>query len=227
MKRGPVIAIDGPSGVGKTTVSRGVARKLGFRYINTGSMYRAIALAAKESWVDLKSDVVLEEFCAGVDFRYDVETGSVSVDGIDYTGRLRSQQAAELASKVSTKGSVREFLVAYQRKLAEAGNVVMEGRDIGTVVFPDADVKIFLDAPHDVRAGRRHLELVEKGVHESVEVSSEIEERDRRDSSRELSPLKMADDAIRIDTAAIGIDAVIDKVLKAVRERLSVGDHRS
>ncbi|OGP13105.1 MAG: cytidylate kinase [Deltaproteobacteria bacterium GWA2_55_10] len=227
MKKGPVIAIDGPGGVGKTTVSKRVAQSLGFKYINTGAMYRAVALAAKESWVDLSSDVLLQQFCAGMDFRYYVDTGRVEVDGIDYTDRLRSEQAGELASKVSTKKSVRECLVAYQRTLGEEGRVVMEGRDIGTVVFPDADVKIFLDAPHEVRARRRHLELVEKGLAPSSEVGSDLAGRDRRDSEREVSPLKMADDAVRIDTASVNIDEVVKAVLKAVDERLRGGDNRS
>src|SRR3972149_583411 len=147
MKKGPVIAIDGPGGVGKTTVSKRVAQSLGFKYINTGAMYRAVALAAKESWVDLSSDVLLQQFCAGMDFRYYVDTGRIEVDGIDYTDRLRSEQAGELASKVSTKKSVRECLVAYQRTLGEEGRVVMEGRDIGTVVFPDAASTSFPAAP--------------------------------------------------------------------------------
>jgi len=227
MKKGPVIAIDGPGGVGKTTVSKRVAQSLGFKYINTGAMYRAVALAAKESWVDLSSDVLLQQFCAGMDFRYYVDTGRIEVDGIDYTDRLRSEQAGELASKVSTKKSVRECLVAYQRTLGEEGRVVMEGRDIGTVVFPDADVKIFLDAPHEVRARRRHLELVEKGLAPSSEVGSDLAGRDRRDSEREVSPLKMADDAVRIDTASVNIDEVVKAVLKAVDERLRGGDNRS
>lgn len=227
MKKGPVIAIDGPGGVGKTTVSKRVAQSLGFRYINTGAMYRALALAAKECWVDLSSDVLLQEFCAGMDFRYDIDTGKVEVDGIDYTDRLRTEQAGELASKVSTKKSVREYLVAYQRTLGEVGRVVMEGRDIGTVVFPDADAKIFLDAPHEVRAERRHLELVDKGLAPSHEVSGDLADRDKRDSEREVSPLKMAEDAVRIDTASVNIDEVVQMVLKAVDERLKGGDNRS
>ncbi|HEY4706203.1 MAG TPA: (d)CMP kinase [Thermodesulfobacteriota bacterium] len=227
MKKGPVIAIDGPGGVGKTTVSKRVAEALGFRYINTGAMYRALALAAKESWVDLTSDVLLQEFCAGMDLRYDVDTGRVEVDGTDYTDRLRTEQAGELASKVSVKKSVREYLVAYQRRLGEEGRVVMEGRDIGTVVFPDADVKIFLDALHEVRAERRHLELVEKGHAPSNAVGSDLAGRDRRDSEREVSPLKTADDAVRIDTSSADIDGVVGMVLKAVDERLGRGDNRS
>lgn len=227
MKKGPVIAIDGPSGVGKTTVSKRVAEKLGFSYINTGAMYRALALAAKESWVDLSSDTVLAEFCTGIDFMYDIGSGRVVVDGVDYTERLWTQEAGELASRVSTKKSVREFLVAYQRGLGEAGRVVMEGRDIGTAVFPDADAKIFLDASPEIRAERRRLELVGKGAAGAGEVERELEERDRRDTERAVSPLKMAEDAVMVDTGSMGIEEVVKQVVDAINERLRVGDTRS
>ncbi|WKZ31606.1 MAG: (d)CMP kinase [Thermodesulfobacteriota bacterium] len=227
MKRGPVIAIDGPGGVGKTTVSKKVAEKLGFTYVNTGAMYRAFALAAKESWVDLSSDAVLKEFCTGIDFRYDAGSGRVAVDGVDYTERLWTQEAGELASRVSVKKSVREFLVAFQRGVGEAGRVVMEGRDIGTAVFPDADVKIFLDASPEIRAERRRLELVEKGAKATGEVGRELEERDRRDTERAVSPLKMADDAVMVDTGAMGIEEVVKQVVSIINERLKVGDTRS
>ncbi len=227
MKRGPVIAIDGPSGVGKTTVSKKVAEKLGFTYVNTGAMYRALALAARESWVDLSSDDFLKEFCTGIDFRYEVGSGRVVVDGVDYTERLWTQEAGELASWASARKSVREFLAAYQRSIGEAGRIVMEGRDIGTAVFPDADVKIFLDASPEIRAERRRLELVEKGAEGTAEVGRELEERDRRDAGRAVSPLKAADDAVIVDTGSMGIEEVVKQVLDTVNERLRVGDTRS
>lgn len=223
MKKGPVIAIDGPGGVGKSTVSRRVAESLGFKYINTGAMYRAFALAAKESWVDLKDDQVLRQFCDGVQIEYTPETGRILVDGSDYTDKVKSDRAGELASKVSIQPSVRACLSAHQRVLGEEGRVVMEGRDIGTVIFPDADVKIFLDAPHEVRAERRRLEL-EKGGVETSKVSSILEERDKRDAGRAAAPLKMADDAVLVDTGGMSLEEVVQKVLKIVNERLSVGD---
>lgn len=223
MKKGPVIAVDGPGGVGKSTVSMKVAEKLGFKYINTGAMYRAFALAAKESWVDFKDDLNLQDYCRDINIDYSVETGRITIDGTDYTDRIKSDQAGELASKVSTKPSVRACLSAHQRIMGEEGRVVMEGRDIGTVIFPDADVKIFLDADHEVRAKRRHLELV-KGGAEPSKVSSILEERDRRDSERKAAPLKMADDAVRIDTTDMTIDEVVKKVLEIVNERLNVGN---
>jgi cytidylate kinase len=223
MKKGPVIAIDGPGGVGKSTVSQRVAESLGFRYINTGAMYRAFALAAKASWVDFKDDLNLQDYCRGIEIDYSMETGRITIDGTDYTDSIRTDRAGELASKVSTKPSVRACLSAHQRVLGEEGRVVIEGRDIGTIIFPDADVKIFLDATNEVRAKRRHLELV-KGGSDASAVSSTLEERDRRDSERKEAPLKMADDAVLVDTSDMTLDEVVQKVLKIVNERLRVGD---
>lgn len=223
MKKGPVVAIDGPGGVGKSSVSKRVAESLGFKYINTGAMYRAFALAAKASWVDFKDDLNLQDYCRDIDINYSTDTGRITIDGTDYTDKINTDKAGELASKVSTKPSVRACLSACQRILGEEGRVVMEGRDIGTIIFPDADVKIFLDAPLDVRAKRRHLEL-EKGGAGAAEVSSDLEARDKRDAERNEAPLKMADDAVHVDTRDLTLDEVVQKVLKIVNERLSVGD---
>lgn len=223
MKKGPVIAIDGPGGVGKSSVSRRLAESLGFKYINTGAMYRAFALAAKESWVDFKDDLNLQDYCRDINIEYSAETGRIIIDGTDYTEKVKTDQAGELASKVSTKPSVRACLSACQRMLGEEGRVVIEGRDIGTVIFPDADVKIFLDATHEVRSKRRQLELGKDGA-EASRVSSGLEERDKRDSERKEAPLKMADDAVLIDTSDLTLDEVVQKALKIVNERLSVGD---
>jgi len=223
MKKGPVIAIDGPGGVGKSSVSRKVAESLGFKYINTGAMYRALALAAKDSWVDIKDDLVLKDFCSNVNIEYSPETGRIVIDGTDYTDQIKTDRAGELASKISAQPSVRVCLSAYQRVLGEEGRVVMEGRDIGTIIFPDADVKVFLDAPHEVRAERRRLELEKSGAAGS-KVSSILEERDKRDAGRQTAPLKMADDAVLVDTGGMSLDEVVSKVLQIVNERLSVGD---
>ena len=223
MKKGPVIAIDGPGGVGKSSVSKRVAESLGFKYINTGAMYRAFALAARESWVDFKDDLNLQDYCRGIDIDYSAESGRITIDGTDYTEKVKTDQAGELASKVSTQPSVRACLSACQRVLGEQGRVVMEGRDIGTVIFPDADVKIFLDAAHEVRAKRRQMEL-EKGGAGTSQVSSTLEARDKRDAERKEAPLKMADDAVLVDTGDLTLEEVVQKVLKIVNERLRVGN---
>lgn len=224
-KKGPVIAIDGPGGVGKTTVSRLVAERLSLRYINTGSMYRIIALGASDSGVDIKSDEALKAFCASAIVTVDGKTGRFLLNGADYTDRLRTEEAGALASVVSARTPVRDFLVALQRSLGAEGSVVMEGRDIGTVVFPDADVKFFLDASHEVRSKRRHLELAAKNIQaDHDEISRELTERDRRDTERENSPLKRADDAVYVDTGQFSIEDVVDLICKKAKELFGSGD---
>lgn len=218
-KRSSVIAIDGPSGVGKTTVSRRVAAALGYRYVDTGAMYRSLAVAANAAGVDLESDIWLDDYCARVAVSYD-GAGNMLLDGVDYSDRIRTEEAGALASITSAKRSVRDLLVACQRILGHEGNIVMEGRDIGTVVFPDADVKIFLDASHDVRAARRHDELALKGAAAASDVSKKIAERDRRDTQRTNSPLKAAPDAVVIDTGSLDIDGVVARILEIVKERM-------
>lgn len=223
MKKGPVIAIDGPGGVGKSSVSRRVAESLGFKYINTGAMYRAFALAAKASYVDFKDDLNLADYCRDIEIDYSVDTGRITIDSVDYTDQIGTDRAGELASKVATKPSVRATLSACQRMLGEQGRVVMEGRDIGTIIFPDADVKIYLDAPHEVRAQRRQDELEKNGI-EPSKVSNILEERDKRDASRAAAPLKQADDAVHIDTGSMNLDEVVNKVIDIVNERLKLGN---
>ncbi len=223
-RKGPVIAIDGPSGVGKTSVSKLVARRLGFRYVDTGAMYRAFAVAAKEAGVDIDSESALGRFASTATVTFD-DAGGVYVNGGDYTGKIRTEAAGAAASVVSARKKVREFLVGIQRRLGEDGRVVMEGRDIGTAVFPDADIKIFLDASHEIRAGRRALELESKGAGEDV--SSGIKERDRRDRERKNSTLVRAQDAVLIDTGGLDIEGVVEKIMCHIKQRKIIGDIRS
>lgn len=217
MRRRPLIAIDGPSGVGKSTVAIALADRLGFRYINTGAMYRALGLAADEAGVDVTDNDALKRFCASASLRFDTANNSLIINGRDFSGEVKTQRAGRLASISSANPSVRELLVSFQRSLGQDGGIVMEGRDIGTVVFPDAELKIFLDASHEVRAERRHLEL--KGDKDTrADVSAEIKERDRRDTERKESPLKMAEDAVRIDTSELGIEEVVGRAIDCARK---------
>jgi len=215
----PVIAIDGPSGVGKSTVSRLLAERLGFVYINTGAMYRSMALAADEAGVDLASDEELAAFLTAIEAAYDFDKGSIILNGSDYSSLVSTQRAGALASIVSSKKPVRDFLVVFQRTLGEAGGVVMEGRDIGTVVFPDAEAKFFLDAPHEVRAMRRHKESGASEGAREADVSRQMRERDERDTTRALSPLAAAQDAVIVDTGKLAIEGVVDLIVKVLEER--------
>ncbi|MBI5598501.1 MAG: (d)CMP kinase [Deltaproteobacteria bacterium] len=232
-KRGPIIAIDGPSGVGKTTISKLVAQSLGFRYIETGAMYRAFAVAANDAGVNVDDEDELEEFSKGIEVTFDNNYEKIFINNKDYSGRIRDASSGELASRASSKKAVRDFLVRLQRELGHEGCVVMEGRDIGTVVFPDADVKIFLDAKSEVRAGRRHAQLsaspgfAENGgaTVDAEKVAGDIEERDRRDSTRRHSPLKKADDAVYVDTSEAGVRDIEKRVLGIIKERTGIGDN--
>jgi cytidylate kinase len=219
-----VIAIDGPGGVGKTTIAKRLAAKLGLKYVDTGAMYRAIALAAMDAGVDISSEEALEKFCKDVRIKYDMGSGAISVGGADYTSRIRTQDAGKAASVASQSMHVRRLLVDYQRRLAAGGSVVMEGRDIGTVVLKDADIKFFLDANIDTRAGRRHLEVEGAEGVGREDVSRTLKERDTRDSTRKTSPLKKAADAVYVDTSTLDIDGVMEKILGYIRERTGLAD---
>lgn len=211
-----VIAIDGPSGAGKSTVARAVALKLGLSYVESGAMYRAVALVALESGTPLDDSAALGAVAARANFRFETSASGnrLWLDGRDVTEAIRSAEVTHAASIVSTHAVVRKHLVERQRALGAAGGVVMEGRDIGTVVFPDADVKLFLDASPEVR-GRRRLKDVHDAAGLSAEaVLAEISERDRRDQTRDVSPLAPAPDAVRIDTTTLAADEVVERILK-------------
>jgi cytidylate kinase len=224
-RRPPVVAIDGRSASGKSTVAREVAARLGFRHVDTGAMYRSVALAALRRGVPLDDADALAALAASleIDLRATAAGSRVVVDGEDVTEAIRAPEVGDAASVVSAVPGVRAALVARQRRLGQGGGVVVEGRDIGTVVFPDAEVKVFLDASLDERARRRYEELVARGVHVGLdEVRRQQAERDRRDETRAVSPLRPAADAVVIDTTGRDAQEVIAEIVRLVRERTGV-----
>lgn len=223
MRARPIVAIDGPVGAGKSTVAARLARELGFEYVNTGAMYRAVALAAQAAGVradDADAERKLGALLAGV--RIEFSAGRILLDGRDASGAIAAPEIGELASQLSTLGAVRARMRELQRAAGARGGVVMEGRDIGTAVFPDAEFKFFLDASAEVRAERRFRELEARGVATSQsEVLAQLRERDRRDRERALAPLRPAPDAMVIDSSARTIDEVVALMAARVRARAS------
>ena len=216
------IAIDGPAGAGKSSIAKALSKRLGYIYIDTGAMYRAVALFFVENNISDGTDSRIESLLNKLEISIKYEDGAqkVILNGEDVTGKLRLEEIGKLASKFSAIGSVREKLVALQRKLAQKENVVMDGRDIGTVVLPNADLKIYLSASSKVRAKRRYLELFEKG-HTDLdinEIEDEIIKRDEADMNREISPLKQADDAYYLDSSDMTLEEVVSKILSMVKE---------
>jgi cytidylate kinase len=219
-----VVAIDGPAGAGKSTIARRVAGKLGILYIDSGAMYRAVAYWARKIGVALDDMHRLEQLASAAKIVFLDGSAKVLLNGEDVTEAIRTPEIGEAASKVATVPGVRRALVEKQRAMGEAASVVMEGRDIGTVVFPSADVKIFLDASAEARAGRRLRELNERGETVNAnQVEGEISQRDLRDRSRAESPLVQAPDAVYLDSSGRSIEEVEELVLKLVRERTSNG----
>jgi CMP/dCMP kinase len=225
MKRNLIVAIDGPSGAGKSTLGRMLARELKLLYIDTGSMYRAIALAVLESSISAGDDVAVGSLAARVDIdlQGDPDSLRVTLGGLDVTDQIRSEEITHLSSIVSTIPAVRRAMVARQRELGLRG-AVLNGRDIGTVVFPDADIKFYLTALPQARAERRYNEDRAQDPDVDFEATfADMTERDRRDSTRADSPLKMADDAILIDSTGLSIQEVFEK-MKAHIETKSGGN---
>lgn len=221
-----IVAIDGPAGAGKSTVSKILARRLGFTLVDTGAIYRCVALTAKRRGLAFDDDAALEQLLPQlkIAFRVSGEENLVFLDGEDVSAAIREPEISMGASQVSGRSVVREGLLDLQRRLAlEAKRgAVLEGRDIGTVVFPDADAKFFLDAQPDVRARRRYEELFEKGVDRSLsEVLTDQQQRDTADTSRELAPLKVAENALRVDSSSLPLSEVVQTLEKAIRAKLS------
>jgi cytidylate kinase len=217
-----VVAIDGPAGAGKSSVSRGVARRLGYRHVDTGAMYRVIGVLAHDEGIDAEEAEALAALCdrTAIEFEERGDETRVLAGGRDLTRAIRSAEAGQWASRVSAVPAVRERLVARQRQLAGGGRVVMEGRDIGTVVLPGAGLKVFLDASPRERARRRAAELEARGEVVDLErMTRDIEERDARDRGRAHSPLRPAEDAVTIDTTGLALAAVIDDIVKLAHGR--------
>ena len=208
-----MIAIDGPAGAGKSTVAKGVARALGFTYLDSGAMYRAVALAALERGIDPDDGVRLRELAWGLEI--DFEGDSIRLDGKPVEGRIRSPEVTVAASRVSVHPQVRQAMVKRQRELIASGDYVAEGRDIGTVVSPDSPLKVFLTADEQERARRRAADSGEP----VDDVREAIEDRDRRDQERADSPLRRAPGAVRIDTTDLTPDRVVEEIAKLARER--------
>lgn len=227
MKRskGIVIAIDGPVGAGKSTIAKLVAQRLGYLYVDTGAMYRAVALKALRFGMDIRDPILMENLAQATDIQLRSQSDGnlrVILDGEDVTEAIRTPEVSEASSVVSAHKGVREVLSMRQKEMAKPGGVVMEGRDIQTVIAPDAEIKIFLTATQEERARRRWLELRQKGIEVSYEqVLREIRERDERDSKRPIAPLKKAPDAIEIDTTEMTPDEVTDKIVKIAESLLT------
>lgn len=210
------IAIDGPAGAGKSTIARKVAAKLGYIYVDTGAMYRTMALFFLRNNVSADDSETISRLCTVPDISIEYVDGEqvVTLDGENVNGLIRTEEVGNMASASSVNGDVRKRLVALQQQLAKKTSVVMDGRDIGTVVLPDAEVKVFLTASSKERAQRRYKELVAKGVTADIDqIEADIIERDERDMNRANSPLKQADDATFIDSSYMTIDEVVEEII--------------
>ncbi|MDO4178909.1 MAG: (d)CMP kinase [Phascolarctobacterium sp.] len=217
-----VVAIDGPAGAGKSTIAKLVGEKLGYAYIDTGAMYRSVTWKFLGTGKDFNENVIGElAHKMLIEFKPEAKVNRVFVDGTEVTEAIRTPEVTANVSKVAAIGSVREAMVKQQRRMGEIGGIIMDGRDIGTVVFPDAELKVFLTASVEERAMRRYKENVAKGqTCDLAKLKEEIAARDKADSEREISPLKQAGDAILLDSSHMTIDEVVQAILNMVEERL-------
>ncbi len=214
-----VVAIDGPAGAGKGTITKMVGEKVGLVNIDTGATFRCVALNMLQENIHMDEEEKIKKILEKIDIQMEHD-GKVYLNGEEVTKRIRENDVNDLVSPVSVLPIVRNKLLEVQRKIAEGKNVIMEGRDIGTVVFPDADVKIYLDATPEERARRRVLQNQEKGIECSYEeVLAGMKDRDRRDSTREIAPLKRADDAIYVDSTNLSIEQVVDKIIEIIKNK--------
>jgi CMP/dCMP kinase len=223
VKPAPVIAIDGPSGVGKGTVARALARRLGWHFLDSGALYRILALAAQERAVAASDAAAVAAISAGIDIRFSVEDADsekIFLDGQDVTLAVRAETTGKLASVIAVHPEVRAALLGRQRAFRRAPGLVADGRDMGTVVFPDAALKVFLEASAEERARRRLIQLRKAGIAANIAaLREEIRERDVRDRSRSVSPLKPADDAVTIDTTELPVESVLARVEQLIEAR--------
>ena len=219
-----IVAIDGPAGAGKSTVAKRLAKELGYTYMDTGAMYRAFAWKVMKEGIDPSDEKKLERVLQDTSIELLEQDGrsSVLLNGVDVTDRIRTPELSQLASRVSTSKIVRERMVELQRDMGSHGGVVAEGRDIGTVVFPNAEVKVFLDASSGERARRRFEELRSQGREVTVEETlEEMEQRDRRDRERDVAPLRKAEDAVVIDSTQAGVDGVVGRIMQEIKRKQS------
>jgi cytidylate kinase len=217
-----IIAIDGPSGAGKSTVAKRLARRLGYVVLDTGAMYRAVAFRAKQRGLCLEDEESLSRLASSLQVTFLTRHQELRVlcDGEDITEAIRSPDISSLASDISKREGVRIALVRLQREMSRTGGVILEGRDIGTVVFPDADVKFYLDADAEERAKRRYEELIGKGVRVTFqETLEDVVRRDRSDMTRAISPLRKAKDAVVIDSTHLSVEEVVEKMIQVVRQK--------
>lgn len=216
------IAIDGPAGAGKSTIAKKVAKELSFIYVDTGAMYRAMALYLLNNGIKGYEQDRISTQCVNADISIEYKDGEqiVLLNGENVNSMLRTEEVGNMASQSSANPKVREHLLKLQRNLAAQNDVVMDGRDIGTTILPNAEVKIYLTASADTRAKRRYLELTEKGLEcDIIKIRQDIIDRDERDMNREVSPLRQAEDAVLVDSSDMGIDEVVDAILSVYREK--------